>query len=268
MYNFKLTHFSQLTSLLFSQGQKTRQWDRSIRRGRSRYGRFSLASAHPILWSWPWHHHSLDVSWSQTFRSTLMRQNLPFEVRVLMGCTVLGWFLRRMSTLDDEPSDRQFAGHACCCRWIFWGNLFGLKETCEITYYVYNLRVRCCATADGCQTILIIQSSILGPLTTCTIMSVIHPLRNLLIGVLGSNSGHPLDQLGIGLDQLGIVVFVVPYYLCFCISSSLVQGFRITCLFFVERCFGNIHYQKTSKPKTLTFQPHFCKCCTENLSGL
>ena len=29
----------------------------------------------------------------------------------------------------------------------FFGHLLGLKETCEIIYYVYNLRVRCCATA-------------------------------------------------------------------------------------------------------------------------
>ena len=49
-------------------------------------------------------------------------------------------------------------------------------------------------------------------------MSGIHPLRNLLIGVLGSNSGHPLDELGIGLDQLGIVVFVV---LCLYVLACL-----------------------------------------------
>ena len=104
-----------------------------------------------------------------------------------------------MSALDSdgEPSDRQLAlCHACCCRWIFGGTLFGLKEACEITYctiYIYYLKVRCSATEKWLSIFDSIDNPIIhpkGPLTTWTIMSIIHPLRNLLIGVLGSKAGH------------------------------------------------------------------------------
>ena len=96
-----------------------------------------------------------------------------------------------MSTFNDEPSQRQFAKFAPMDLGMFF---FGLKETCEITMCILSQSAILCHGPwlsmfffGICVDNPIIH---LRPLTTWTIMTVIHPLRNLLIGVLGSHLGH------------------------------------------------------------------------------
>ena len=105
----------------------------------------------------------------------------------------------------------------------------------------------------------------LSPLTAWAFMTDIHPLRNLLIGVLGSGLGACLgrfvfDFRKIGLDQLGLSLFGLS---CFCMFSSFAKkilNISESLVCFSEGFFANIQYQRLPKPRNLKLKlhPHFC----------
>ena len=161
------------------------------------------------------------------FRSTWMRQNLPFEVwsefvyEMFTGFKVLGWSLRRMSTFNDEPSKRQFANFRT--QGNMWNNYVYILSQSAILCHGPWLFIFFGIYMDN----PIIH---LRPLTTWAIMTVIHPLRNLLIGVLGSYLGHAWYDLFLNwkfwswIGSTWIVMFVVLYIMhVFVVSKRILN---------------------------------------------
>ena len=137
--------------------------------------------------------------------------------------------------------------------------------------------MQCCVTAHACQCLILCIDVFycflflqicngnpiihLRPLTAWDFMTCIHPLRNLLIGVLGSSLGHALDDLCLFfrnlIGSIWIVMFVVPYLWCFCMSSSLAKRIlNHVFVFLMEFC--KYPASKTSKPRKLKLT-HTCK---------